>query len=209
MKPIIFSTDMVRAILDGRKTQTRRVIKPQPDNVPEGAYIDPYNYNYNSFTVWTSDNKMCLHCGGDRRNTAHWKAPYKPGQKLWVRETWMPETEQGIPTGGYIYRASSNKPEPDGRVSLKWRPSIHMPKEAARIFLLVTNVLVERLQEITTEDATAEGCYCVYESAIPFQRLKGQSFEATWDSMYAKKGYSWGSNPWVWVIEFERTEEPS
>lgn len=193
MKPIIFSTEMVRAILDGRKTQTRRVIKPQPDNVTEGK--TPMGADYMAWYNGAVANPL-LNVGG----CSDLWPPYRPGQILWVRETW------GIPirmAGEIIYRADyadKKAPLADGE---KWRPSIHMPREAARIFLRVIDVRVERLQEITEEDARAEGC----DANIP----DGVSiiwFYEIWNRLNARRGYGWDVNPWVWVIEFERTEAP-
>lgn len=131
------------------------------------------------------------------------KLSYQPGDILWVRETWMPETEQGICTGGYIYKASDN-PEADGDCPLKWRPSIHMPRKVARIFLKVTNVRVERLQEITEEDAIREGCIALKDKNEITSISAKERFHALWDGIYLKQGYGWDANPWVWVYEFER-----
>ena len=189
MKPILFNTDMVRAILEGRKTVTRRVVrlkeldevlnsparKENPD-VPDSRFIE------------------CL-C----------TAPYEAGDILWVRETW--QAKRG---GGYLYKADTVKSfdlfiTPDGRVvnEIPWRPSIHMPREAARIFLRVTGVKVERLQEMTLKDAAMEG-----------MDLRGPMFTKfveVWNSTvqkhpnkFKRHPYYWEDNPWVWVIEFER-----
>jgi len=87
---------------------------------------------------------------------------------------------------------------------LGWRPSIHMPKTAARIFLLITDVRVEQVQDITKTDSEAEGFYCIHEAALPFQKLVGQSFESGWDTINAKRGYSYDANPWVWVYTFKQ-----
>ena len=180
MKPIIFSTEMVRAILDGRKTQTRRVIKPQPESMKDGKLP---------------------------------KCPYQPGDILWVRETWyyeehMHELTAGdpdLPSGRYKHRYICKASDPDYPVGNKgWRPSIHMPREAARLFLLVKAVRVERLQEITEEDVLAEGCGLASWTQDDWPKTAG--FAQLWDSLNAKRGYGWKNNDWVWVIEFERTE---
>jgi hypothetical protein len=220
-KPIIFSTPMVQAILDGRKTQTRRVVKPQPEQgmkIIGPEWFEPTAVDRNGeevpgkpiFGIYADEDDWGL------------KVPYQPGDILWVRETWMPETEQGILTGGYIYKASNNRPEPDGELPLKWKPSIHMPREATRIFLKVKAVRVERVQDITEKDARAEGAAGYIrlpdEDDTPFtlelSPLKDElhpriAFRYLWDSLNAKRGYSWDSNPWVWVIEFERVEVQS
>ncbi len=192
MKPMIFSTPMVRAILDGKKTQTRRVIKPQPDGEIKANI--PYEFYGTKTERIFTDTKAYL-------------APCSVGDILWVRETW------GVPislAGDIIYKADfvdRKAPLADGE---KWRPSIFMPREAARIFLRVKNVRVERLQEITEEDARAEG-------VKPIRSALGQiyvqddhsigyrlAFEELWNEINAKRGYGWDTNPWVWVIEFER-----
>jgi len=181
MKPIIFSTEMVRAMLDGRKTQTRRVIKPQPESMKDGKLP---------------------------------KCPYQPGDILWVRETWyyeehMHELTAGdpdLPSGRYKHRYICKASDPDYPVGNKgWRPSIHMPREAARIFLRVIDVRVERLQEITEEDARAEGCDANIPDGVPSSIVW---FYEIWNRLNARRGYGWDTNPWVWVIEFERTEAP-
>ena len=195
MKPILFNTDMVRAILEGRKTVTRRVVrlkeldevlssparKENPD-VPDSRFI------------------KCL-C----------TAPCEAGDILWVRETW--QAKRG---GGYLYKADTVKSfdlfiTPDGRVvnEIPWRPSIHMPREAARIFLRVTGVRVERLREITPQQIDAEGC-CeyTYDAKTGKPAPSGLSwFKIQWGKTIkpAEQGtYGWEANPWVWVIEFER-----
>ena len=142
-------------------------------------------------------------------NTAY-KAPYQRGDILYVRETWCKGLER------YIYRADYSDTEKfyrDGKeIEMKWHPSLHMPKDAARIFLRVTNVRVERLQDITVEDALAEGM-------DKYIRLNGEldensiitSFIGIWNSTIKKSDldrYGWNANPWVWVIEFERCEKP-
>lgn len=153
IKPILFSTDMVSAILDGRKTMTRR---PVTGNRGKDYMNAPSRTNLFSKIEKVYGTWMGLSREGIPFINDPIKQPYKVGDVCWVRETWMPETEQGIPTGSYIYKAT-DKPEPDGDKPLKWRPSIHMPKEAARIFLRVTDVRVERVQDISAEDVAAEG----------------------------------------------------
>jgi len=184
-RPILFSTEMVRAILEGRKTQTRRVIKPKP------WLIDPHKVEYN---LWEC---------GDGKETYLIKCPYgKPGDLLWVRETWGlydTQPKDGPGKALLFYRASDGESY-ELRYQL-WRPSIFMPRWASRITLKIINVRVERLQDISEEDAIKEGA--------TFR--KGEwgeldAFNYIWDSINAKRGYSWDSNPWVWVIEFKRVE---
>ena len=181
MKPILFSTSMVQAILDGRKTQTRRVIKPQPNSKAEykGTEIGKH--------VFETDIDMW-----------HIKSPYQPGQVLWVRETWSMIDD--MPYDNYVYRTDYGTTEDDSfpPSMFKWKPSIHMPREAARIFLRVKNVRVERLQDITAHDAIREGM----ESETPFDTV--DEFKELWNNLNAKRGYGWDTNPWVWVVKFER-----
>jgi len=188
-RPILFSGKMVRAILDGRKTTTRRIVKPQPDR---------------SFT-WTA-HKQC---------EAEYKCPYgQAGDRLWVRETWAglshnyesDSWEQWEPSylkesldfpNQLIYRA-------DGENELiKWTPSIHMLRWASRITLEITNVRVERLQEITEEDAINEGCGIQLLCPDDEYFKAKEHFCILWESINGKK-YPWSSNPFVWVISFRR-----
>lgn len=193
MKPILFSTERVNAILDGRKTQTRRVIKPQPSSgIRKSVFV-----------------KSGLEDGHGREI----KSRYQPGDILWVRETWA-EVSSGI----IEYKATYKEPYTGSAEidhignKIKWRPSIFMPREAARIFLKVTNVRVERVQDITEEDAKAEGCITFMEKigdgkskdVLEFDLTARDAFVELWNNINAKRGYSWDTNPWVWVYEFER-----
>ena len=183
MKPIVFNAQMVRAILEGRKTVTRRVVKfPRGWNPKFTGYIPDGAVLYGSNNIPAA------------------KAPVQVGDVLWVRETWS-----RMETGQYLYKADNEKP-----ISyLGWRPSIHMPREAARIFLRVTDVRVERLQDITPDQIDAEGCKEWAYSATTGELLPSGPlwFKIAWDSTVKAKNmstYSWDANPWVWVIEFER-----
>lgn len=194
MKQILFNTDMVKAILDGRKSCTRRIVKFLPGKNPNWTgYIKDGNMLYNG------TNEPCIK-----------KALYQTGDILYVRETWCKGLER------YIYRADYSDTEKfyrDGKeINMKWHPSLHMPKDAARIILRVTNVRVERLQDITVEDALAEGM-------DKYIRLNGEldensiitSFIGIWNSTIKKSNldfYGWDANPYVWVIEFERCNKP-
>lgn len=190
IKPILFNTEMVRAILDGRKTCTRRLVKPQPDEkltFPLGFVTD-------------STEKKEVGCFGFGINEyggfiQYAKLPYQTGDILYVRETW-----KKAPNGYYYYEDWQKDDIAD---VTKWKPSIHMPKEAARIWLKVTDVRVERLQDMTDDDAEAEGCFDYTSTALGF-------FDV-WDSTIKKSDldrYGWNANPWVWVIKFERCEKP-
>ena len=210
IKPILFNTEMVRVILDGRKSCTRRIIKPQWEECPHCKYVHK-EYIYDKL----AENIYCASCGyplvPERR------APYQPGDILYVRETWehfeccccegdehgncYREPQQSVLNkrcGCYMYRATD---EIYG--DARWHPSIHMPKEAARIWLKVTDVRVERLQDMTDDDAEAEGCFDYTSTALGFPDV--------WDSTIKKSDldrYGWDASPWVWVIEFERCEKP-
>ncbi len=205
IKPILFNTDMVRAILDGRKTCTRRIVK---GFIPNDAV-----WGYTAFTP-----KRCISCRGtfaDGYGEKFFKLPYQPGDILYVRETiWQKvrcyldvnRETQGVFCHEYRYVATDKEPETGWNFSWVKRPSIHMPKEAARIWLKVTDVRVERLQEITETQAQSEGCNSGLLTGACTAR--GQ-FEDLWNSTIKKSDldyYGWSANPWVWVIEFERCE---
>lgn len=185
MKPILFNTEMVRAIIDGRKTATRRLVKPQDLRVLDS----PYHRKHPEVSDKVLLERLC-------------EPPYLPGDILYVRETW-----QKNPYGSgwpYFYKAS---PEPFDYVPEKWRPSIHMPREAARLFLRVKSVKVERLQEISGQGLIEEGLFSIEEFRVGMIRDKFSEFEQLWDSTIKKTDipiYGWNANPWVWVIEFER-----
>ena len=197
MKPILFSTEMVRAILDGRKTMTRRVIKDKDITNNFDIDVDGSVYAYIDQETGDSYPPTAI-------------AKYQVGDILWVRETWSKDEN-----GEYVYRANYGTTEDDSfpPSMFKWKPSIHMPREAARIFLRVTNVRVERLQEITPKDAWEEGCrignFFPWEKHIPElqQQCRDILFKSLWDGLNAKRGYGWDINPWVWVYEFERASE--
>lgn len=239
VKPILFNTEMVRAILDGRKTCTRRVIKPQPDE----KHIYPLGY------VTDSTEKKNVGCFGFSideysGSVQYAKQPYHPGDILYVRETWQcwrahryeATADIRFRAGGDDVRLQFANGNTDSINRLdyntfvhkwfshngKWKPSLFMPKEAARIWLKVTDVRVERLQEITEDGAKAEGIneewamswwsptyydpdsggYPKYRDTFAFE---------VWNKTIKKSDigrYGWYANPWVWVVEFERCEKP-
>lgn len=198
-KPILFSTPMVQAILEGRKTQTRRILKPQPK---EGYIPKIYKGNDEQWHLESRKSPTEL-------EYIDWKVIQK-GTILWVRESFTKVEFKDQPTV-YLYKAN---PE---HQSMKWKPSIHMPKEACRLFLKVTNVRVERLWDISEEDAKAEGCsfeivhnikeykdYLNPDNTFPvYAKL---SFISLWEKINGVKSLE--ENPFVWVIEFERIEKP-
>lgn len=185
-KPILFNTEMVKAILEGRKTVTRRIIKR----------------DLLLCCDFDTDGTIC----GCQDKDGDWYeiedfAPYKIGDILYVRETWRYSKFHGDEQG-YMYRASCDE-NWDGF----WKPSLHMPKEAARIWLKVTNVRVERLQDITPKQAGEEGVIWETDNSGIYRRMR---FKKLWDSTIKKQDldkYGWDANPYVWVIEFERIEE--
>ena len=199
-KPILFNTDMVRAILAGQKTQTRRLMKPQPTNP---------RWNNIGWLGWDD--------GHGRRM----KSPCEAGDVLWVRETWSITYKCGLypnwPSNGIHYMYKADDPDCSAAKEARWYPSIHMPKEAARIFLLVKRVWVECLREISVENCAAEGIWDDYKASSEkyHENLKKAAypkvFSELWDSTIKKDDlpeYGWNANPWVWAIEFERCEKP-
>ena len=194
-RPILFSAPMVRAILSGSKSQTRRVVKPQP---PANAHqVETWHHPDTKprFFTWTTAGEI----------SDQWEplpCPYgQPGEKLWVRETWMDLLGTGIERktgdhGRYAYAADtppgSYGDDQRKAYGLKWRPSIHMPRAASRITLEVTDVRVERLRDVSESDARAEGVQSVAE------------FKELWASINGPS--SWDANPWVWVVEVKRVE---
>lgn len=217
IKPILFNTEMVRAILDGRKTCTRRLVRFLPGENPQWT-----GYIRDGRMLYNGRNEPCI-----------MKAPYHPGDILYVRETWQCwRAHRYEATADIRFRAggddvrlqfangntdSINRLDYDTFVHKwfshngEWKPSLFMPKEAARIFLKVTDVRVERLQEITSQGAWKEGarCSCLYP--VPDCAGNKTAFIEIWNSTIKKPDldrYGWNANPWVWVIEFERCEKP-
>jgi len=192
-RPIMFSSPMVQAILADRKTMTRRVVKPQP---PEGCTIGHYSEG-DKIIDWVFADEY-----GDPID-AELKCPYQVGDHLWVRETFL-----DYPGKGCLYKADYTTEKivlsDDAFCVPKWKPSIHMPKWAARIWLEVTAVRAERVWDIrnTKDNWINEGYSKPFEGTISWSMEADQWFANLWDSINAKRGYSWGSNPWVWVYTF-------
>lgn len=202
-RPILFSSEMVRAILDGRKTQTRRIVKPQPE-----FGINPCHYSKTGWAETDESLKGCL-C---------WKTvkcPYGfPGERIWVRETWAASNSYDSYNGALSVHVHNVAYKAGGGFQFefgergKWRPSIHMPRWASRITLEVTDVRGQRLQDISEEDAIAEGCEreftpdgsdygCGLTTAV-------ENFALLWNSINGDG--SWETNPWVWCLTFNKLE---
>ena len=204
IKPILFNTEMVRAILDGRKTQTRRIIKGIDTlNVYRA---EPAEDSYETLGAWDFFHGLSEN-GAMIDAIQAIKAPCSVGDVLWVRETWN-HVKFGTGEWHYEYRADCDDPFKWSNGDFaEWRPSIHMPKEAARIFLKVKGVRVERLQDMNEEDAIAEG----FADSPADTDSPLLCFSELWNSTINKMDFSkycWSANPWVWVIEFERCEKP-
>ena len=201
IRPILFNTDMVRAILDGRKTTTRRALKYPFEVHPNGFITKPRGHD-----------RLCPY-----------EPPYQQGDILYVRETYRPLSDH--PNAEFDYAANwspkyfKNSKDPRSCNKGKWKPSIHMPKRAARIWLKVIDVRVERLQDI--KNVYNEGIhFCDCPAGYTWKDTTDMhncytdpvgAMEALWDSTIPKGQqdlYSWAANPWVWVIEFERCEKP-
>lgn len=182
VKPILFNTEMVRAILDGRKRQTRRLVKNIPLHEPFFDVVDEIPCACDEDGDWYPAVEF---------------SPIQVGDVLYVRETWA--KVPGTPP--YIYKATF------GAGERKWRLSIHMPKEAARLFLRVTGVRCERLQDITVDEIRAEGLDVLRKTMNTSFRMWRELWESTVDKDDLTR-YGWAANPWVWVIEFERCEKP-
>lgn len=175
-RPIIMTAESVRAILDGRMTMTRRVVKPQPSDIRRSPFVPSGIEDNHGYEI---------------------KLAYGiPGDRLWVRETWAyigkePETDT-------VYKADgcwSDKPD------WKWQSPRFMPRWASRLTLEVLNIRVERVQEISEEDAIAEGMEFIPVKQATWSNR--QSYSLLWDTLHAKRGYPWVSNPYVWVIDFK------
>lgn len=195
-RPILFSSEMVRAIMEGRKTQTRRVVKPQP-LTSDGMIA-------RAIPEWYYPREFAKFC------------PYgQPGDRLWVRETWATEysyngtNPSSLSKGNQLWFKATKESWDETCISELYqrgntRPSIFMPRWASRITLEIVSIRVERVQEITDDHAIQEGVDRTNSSIVGYPRTR---FQKLWDSLNAKRGYSWESNPWVWVIEFKRVTD--
>ena len=192
---IIMSGNHPKLILDGIKTQTRRVIKPQPRGERQAIMV--------------ASNGTFLYEDWDGSSGIQKLAKYQVGDRLWVRETWAKPIERYADVkGAFVYKAGYEKSmgEQFFGIPFKWKPSIHMPRWASRITLEITDIRVERVGEISNEDARAEGLTMLAGlTGGGYLGLANEryAFKDLWDSLNAKRGYGWESNPWVWVISFK------
>lgn len=187
-RPILMSTPMVQAVLDGRKTMTRRVVKKTPCT----CGYPPGSHNCRLGNI--GENQWA--CASLGFTGEFVRCPYgKVGDRLWVRESFR-QMQRGI----------DYKADHDYRIGFTWKPSIHMPRAASRINLEITGVRVERLQEITEEDANAEGFPDTFRRNGSYESadLGKWKFIELWDALNTKRGFGWDVNPWVWVIEFKK-----
>lgn len=209
--PILFGTPMVQAILEGRKTMTRRIVKPMRTQI---KWLSVSGINKSPAIIQESNEWWSIKDIVNEGNITSIKCPYgQPCDRLWVRETFQPVNH---PELKFRYKADHLNPK-----SVIWKPSIFMPKAAARIWLEVVQVKVERLQDISREDAEKEGVECKMITSEIFQTYLGyknylfaqyddayyfrnpvDSFESLWSSINGEG--TWEENPWVWVIEFKR-----
>jgi hypothetical protein len=185
-RPIIFSSEMIRAILTGTKTQTRRVIKPQPDNVRVSPFVPSGIETVHGYEL---------------------KCPYGlPGDLLWVRESFMLDGADARPIGmewdrKVIYKANS----PEYGKFYKWKSSIHMPRWASRVTLEIVGVKVEHVQDISRGDAFAEGApdQWISQSGESRHFVPQDWYKELWDDLNFERGYGWSTNPFVWCIAFK------
>lgn len=232
-RPILFSGSMVRALLDGRKTMTRRVVKPQPEGEPRSTEewarrLAGANVRWDRVITERDIQNKAERLRGrlfpfsrpDSESLTALRCPFgRPGDRLWVRETWASlrftrdwetgyidgwEEAANLRNGTVVYDADDHGFDDNGAGAenrgFRWRPSIHMPRWASRITLEITEVRVERVQAITSADARAEGCEASERES------ETDAFHRLWDSLNAPRGYSWESNPWVWVLTFRRID---
>lgn len=221
-RPILFSAAMIRAILAGQKTQTRRIVKPQPDSRTTRVSV-------------CRDQWMGNGPSGNGVGTAQWdpwrKSPFAAGDWLWVRETWLPDPDADSDAwhthdctyyewsgcGSRIDSVPAQLQKPDHCIyradwdghDLVWRPSIHMPRWASRILLEIVSVRVERLQDISEADALAEGVkHCEAELDTGGNWYAPEElYSMLWTKINGWGDSGWNTNPWVWVVEFRRVEE--
>lgn len=213
VKPILFNAEMVKAILDGRKMCTRRIVKPQPKSklcyTFAGGGCGTWGYpSLSAYEIWGEEYKLPDDTTKEDL-TKRWNPPYHTDDILYVREKW------GYPIAlnsdkQYVFGADEVAESGFKNDSHVWHPSIHMPKGAARIWLKVTDVRVERLQDIDIDGIRNEGLSSMAVHAGDME-IALKEWKILWDSTIKKSDmeqYGWDANPWVWAIEFERCEKP-
>lgn len=197
-RPIILKAHEVRAALDGRQTQFRRVVKPQPQL--NGRWMEWRNGKGVLITEQCS-NWSPFDTGFRRAVSEHpYFCPYgQPGDRIWVKETWQ---KAGGASGYWWYRSTDSEADDGGSPVSQWRSSIHMPRHASRITLEITSIRVERLQDITEADAMAEGVDAGKYAGL--ERAAARAYSDLWESIHGPG--SWEANPWVWVVEFNKVK---
>lgn len=211
-RPIIMTGESVRAILDGRKTQTRRVVKPQPTGANYWTVYYDFELRDTFYPNKCNSIPVVLHC------------PYgEPGDLLWVKESYATDIP-GCPNG-ITYRADHIDPQGDGPANpIKWKSSLFMPRRASRLTVVILNVRVERIQEINENDCIAEGIEPMFDGGVLFgyrdyseyetftlgggrshemRSAERLSYRSLWDTLNARRGHPWADNPRVWVIDFK------
>jgi hypothetical protein len=206
-RPILFSGEMVRAILDGRKTQTRRIVKPQPPSDINVLYGGEFTQRA-PHVIECDETGLPIGFGFQYDDDRLWKCPYgQPGERLWVREAFAPRSDVELTDAEKarhycLYKASGGDPRDEMNwhdYGSKWRPSIHMPRVLSRIDLEITGVRVERVREISADDCLAEG---ITPQGIGSDSALIAAYEKLWCKINGTA--SWDANPFVWVVEFRR-----
>ena len=203
-RPILFSAPMVRAILAGTKTQTRRVVKPRLNKSGEFLHAGNADLAHKKIHQWRVQEGRWFGLAG-YTTLAHADCPYgQPSDRLWVRETWGVAHDEFLrcesePT---FWRADYSEDELATQWLPRWRPSIHMPRSRSRISLEITGVHIQRLQHISRGEALVEGCQFPNMNGVDGITDPVGWYRNLWESLNGPG--SWDANPWVWAIEFER-----
>lgn len=207
--PMIFNTDMVKALLDGRKTVTRRSMKVQPQDSGLGYMWIPSNKHQSMIQISNIEDVECLHKKQYLKDLIYECCPYgRVGDLIYVRETWADAganaPELTLYKANYPEHVPAHYENVPSLSEIQWKPSIHMPRWASRLTLKVTDVSIERVQDITEEQAIKEGLFKhpqlpAWQSPVGYHTSPIYAYEELWDAIYN----NWDQNPYVWVIEFE------